>query len=293
MRYKKCEICLERVALVGVLVNLVMVILKIIIGITSGSKACIADGLHSASNIITAFAITVSQKISQKKKSKQYHYGYGKIEFLAAAFVSLLITLGALLLISLSIKHLLNEPSAPPHFSAVLMAIISIGTNEMLFRYMRCVGTQFKSQSILANAWANRADCFSSIAVIVGVIGARFGLHHLDPVAALVVVAIIIKVSITILVDSIKALMDNSVNHIYGEDIQSLVASVENVLGISAIKTRHIGQKIWAEVNISVEPECSLAEAQRVADNVKSLLIDRILDLERVTVNCLPVEHER
>jgi len=291
MLYKECKKCLNRVAAVGIWTNLALVILKIFIGFTSGSKACIADGLHSASNIVTSFAITLSQKIGQKKRNKNYHYGYGKIEFLAAAFISLLIIVGALALISLSIKHLLNEPSVPPHFSAIIIALISIGANEMMFRFMRCVGIQFKSQSIIANAWANRADCFSSIAVIVGVVGSRLGLHHLDPAAAIVVVAIIIKVSLAILLESIKALMDGSVNNIYGQEIQSILLDQDWIQGVKDIRTRHIGQKIWAELSIIVDQHCTMNEGQAIATKIKRLLIEKILDLERVTVHLEPLKN--
>ena len=292
MRYQECNKCLNRVAPVGIWTNFVMVILKIFIGIISGSKACIADGLHSASNIITSFAITLSQRIGKKKANRNYHYGYGKIEFLAAGFISLLIIMGALALISVSIRHLLNEPSAPPHFAAIIMALLSIGANEMMFRFMRCVGIQFKSQSIMANAWANRADCFSSIAVIVGVLGSKLGLHHLDPIAALFVVAIIIKVSLSIMLESISALLDGTKNGTYEEEIQTILLNhTDWIKGVKEIKTRHIGQKIWAELSIALDAHCSMKEGQLIANKIKSLLIEKILDLERVTVHLEPVEN--
>jgi len=292
MRSKGCEKCGEIAAWAGIWANLVMVILKFIVGITSGSKACIADGLHSASNIITAFAIMLSHKISKKPANSRFHYGYGKVEFVAAGFVSLLIVAGAVALISVSIEHLLREPSTPPHFSALLMALISIGANEMLFRFMRCAGTRLKSQTILANAWANRADCFSSMAVVVGVVGARLGFHHLDPIAALCVVAIIIKVSIKILLDSVRALMDSSVNDMYGDEIETIVESMEDVRGVSGLKTRHIGQKIWVELNILVDPKCSMQEGHVIAGRVKEVLLEKVRDLEKVLVHLKPVEDE-
>ncbi|UCD87776.1 MAG: cation transporter [Desulfobacterales bacterium] len=269
-----------------------MVILKFTVGITSGSKACMADGLHSASNIVTAFAIMLSHKIGNKPANSRYPFGYGKVEFVAAGFISLLIIAGAVTLISVSINHLLNEPSTPPHFSALLMAIISIGANEMLFRFMRCAGTQLKSQTILANAWANRADCFSSFAVIIGVVGARLGFHHLDPVAALFVVAVIIKVSIKILIDSVKALMDSSVNDVYGEEIETIVERIEDVRGVSGLKTRHIGQKIWAELDILVDSHCSMREGHLIADRVKKVLLEKLRDLEMVLVHFKPMEDD-
>jgi cation diffusion facilitator family transporter len=290
MRFERCQKCGERTALAGIWTNVVLVVLKITVGVTSGSSACIADGLHSASNIITAFAIIISHKIGSKARNSRFHYGYGKIEFVAAGAISLLITAGAVVLIIVSIDHLVREPKASPHFSAVLVAIISLGANEMLFRFMRCAGTQLKSQTIIANAWANRADCFSSLAVIIGVVGSRLGFHHLDPIAALFVVAVIIRVSIKILVDSVKALMDSSVNDVYGEQIRDIVGDVTDVRGIEELRTRHIGNKIWIDVDIYIDPHSTIGEGNSIAESVKAVLMRKIADLDRIMVNLKPAK---
>ena len=184
----------------------------------------------------------------------------------------------------------MREPSAPPHFSAVLVAIISIGANETLFRYMRCAGVQLKSQTIMANAWANRADCFSSTAVIIGVVGSKLGFHHLDPIAAIFVVAVIIKVSIKILLDSVKALMDTSVNDVYGEQITDIARNVADVRGIRGLRTRQIGKKIWVDLDILIDPHSTIDEGNRVAERVKTALKRKIADLERVMVHLKPME---
>jgi cation diffusion facilitator family transporter len=292
MDFKRCEQCGDRAAWAGIWTSTVLFVLKLIVGVTSGSKACIADGLHSASNIITASVIILSQRIGMRSADSRFHYGYGKVEFLAAGLISLLITAGAVVLVSVSIKHMMREPTSAPHFSALLMALISIGANELLFRFMRCAGTQLKSQTILASAWANRADCFSSLAVIVSVAGAKLGFHHLDPIAALFVVAAIIKVSIKILVDSVKALMDTSVNDAYGKDIETIVEGIEEVRAISGLKTRHIGQKIWVELDILVDPQCTIRDGHMIADRVKDVLLEKKRDLERVLVHFRPMENE-
>ncbi len=292
MLFEQCKQCGERAAWAGIWTNVVLVSLKLIVGVTSGSKACLADGLHSASNIITAFAIILSQRVSKKPANSRFPYGYGKVEFLAAGMICLLISVGAVVLISVTIQHLISEPSKPPHSSAMLMAVISIGANEMLFRYMRCAGNHLKSQTILASAWANRADCFSSFAVIVGVVGGKLGFHHLDPVAALFVVAVIIKVSISILMDSVRALMDSSENNTYSEDIRAIVEGIEDVRALSGLKTRHIGQKIWVELDILIDPQCTIHEGHKIAERVKSMLLKKVIDLEKVLVNFRPTENE-
>ncbi|MBF0574132.1 MAG: cation transporter [Desulfamplus sp.] len=286
----KCEKCGERVAAIGITTNIIMVFAKLFIGVTSGSKACIADALHSMSSIVTSLAIIVSQKLTKKKKNDSFPFGFGKIEFIAAGFTSILIITAAVILISVSINSLLSDPAAPPHLSALLIAVVSVLTNEMLFRYMRCVGTRLKSQTMMASAWANRADAFSSVAVIVGVIGSKLGFHHLDPICAIVVVGIIIKVSTSILIDSIKSLMDSSVNNIYGEEISDIISKTEGVQGIAELKTRHIGQKIWAEVDIFVNSDATMKQGEEIAAKVRKNLLVQVRDLERAMVHFRPLE---
>ena len=293
MQSEKCHECRKKVAWVGISVNVLLVVTKLVIGITSGSKACLADALHSTSNIITASAIWVSHKLTKKQANLSFNHGFGKAEFLAAGFVSFFILIAAISLISVSIKHLLHEPGSPPHLSAVLVAVISIATNEMLFRYMRCVGTKFKSQTILANAWANRADSFSSMAVIIGVIGTRMGIPHLDPICAMIVVVVIVKISASILIDSIKSLMDVSVNDIYGAEIEETTKKIIGVQDMSDLKTRQIGSHIWAEFNIHIEPLCKLKDGLDMAATVKKALMLKIPDLEQVLIHVLPVRQEK
>ncbi|MEE8399096.1 MAG: cation diffusion facilitator family transporter [Desulfobacterales bacterium] len=148
--HKKCEQCGERAAFVAIGVNTLLTVLKFVVGFYSGSRALFADGLHSAANIVTAATIVFSHRVGKKPSTYRYPYGYGKVEFVAAGGISLFITVGAIVLISVSIRHLLQPTPMAPDFSAILMAIISIGANEMLFRYMRCAGTQLKSPTIIA-----------------------------------------------------------------------------------------------------------------------------------------------
>ena len=105
-------------------------------------------------------------------------------------------------------------------------------------------------------------------------------------------VAVIIRVSVKILIDSVKALMDSSVNDAYGEDIRAIVEGMEGVRTLSGLKTRHIGQKIWVEMDILIDPKCSIREGHAIAENIKSKLLDKMIDLEKVLVQVQPTEQE-
>ncbi|MEI6126269.1 MAG: cation diffusion facilitator family transporter [Pseudomonadota bacterium] len=289
MKYYKCEQCENRVVAISLCTNVILAAAKIFVGVAGGSKACIADGLHSTVNTITLLAIVVSRKITKKEATSEFPYGYGKVEFVLAWFVSMLITGGAIVLMIEAVKHLVHEPIEPPHSSVMLMSLISIVANEMIFRYMRCVGLRAKSQTIMASALASRANSFSSLAVFFGVAGAMLGFHHLDPMTALVVVVVIISMSGKILLQSSKALMDSSVNHAYREQIEDIVRGIEQVQGIGDLKTRHVGQKIWAELEIQVLPHCTLGQGQLIAGQVRQTLLKNVTDLEKVLVHLGPV----
>lgn len=289
MNCQDCNKCGQQVAWIAVAVNAVFALAKFLVGYASGSRAMLADGLHSLANIITAFAILVSRKLTNKAASSEYHFGFGKAEFLAAGFSSLLIIIGSLVLIVVSIKHLLSEPVVITSWAAPLLALVSIAANEMLFRYMRCVGGNLKSQTIMASAWANRADAFSSFAVLLGIVGTKLGIPHLDPIAALVVVAAIVKICGTMLIDSLKSLMDVSVNSLYREEIKDLVRGIEGVRAMENLKTRQVGHYVWAELDVLVDPLHSLKNAGFIGDMVQKALLGEIRDLERVTVHTRPV----
>jgi cation diffusion facilitator family transporter len=275
---------------VGIGVNLVMVIVKIFVGITAGSKACLADALHSSSNIVTAFAIFISRKLTGKPQDDDHPYGHGKVEFIAAGAVSVVIILLTVVLVVTSLEHIIYKPVPPPHLTAGLVALASIIINELLFRYFRCVGTELRSQTIVANAWANRADCFSSSAVVVGVVGSRFGFHHLDPIAALVVAAIIVKVCIGCIRDSVAGLMDRSVPAETEELIKKIVNSVDEVRGIRYMRARLLGDKIWIDMGIWVSPGHTVNGCQAIGERTRRSILESIAGIGEVQVDYEPAE---
>ncbi len=280
-----CMQCGRRVGWVGIGVNLVMVVMKIVVGLSAGSRACLADALHSSSNIVTAFAIFVSRKMIAKPVDDVHPYGHGKVEFIAAGAVSLLIIVLTIVLVVASLEHIIYWPVPPPHMTAVLVAVVSIATNEMMFRYFRCVGTELRSQTIIANAWANRADCFSSLMVVVGVVGAQFGFHHLDPVAAVVVAVIIVKVSVGCIRESVAGLMDRSVPLETIDAIRNILEGVEDVRDVQNVRARLLGDKIWVEVRVLVAPGHTVSECENIRERIVRVVRGELRGVGQVMVD--------
>lgn len=293
MKHLRCEKCEQYVALVALSSSAFLALLKLVVGVTGHSKGCIADALHSATIFVMALAIILGQRFGKKPETPEFHYGYGKIEPVITGSITFLLACGTGWLIWGSLKHLFNVPHyEPPHLSTLLMAVTSIAANYVLMAYLRCVGTQFKNQATLSTMQAHRESLVSSCIVVAGILGAELGFGILDPIAAILVVALILRACVKILVDSVKPLLDFSVNESCEDKIRSVLENVDGVLQISALRTRQIGHRIWLDLDIGVNPQQSIGEANIIADKVRNLLLKQISDLERVMVHCRPLEND-
>lgn len=289
MRYEKCEKCGHWAASIALSGSAFLAVLKFAVGAAGGSKGLIADSLHSVAIFVTILVMTLGERLAKKQDAARFHYGYGKIQAVFAGSIMTLIACVAAFLIWSSFKHLLTAPLyRPPHLSALLMAIASIIANDMMARYLRCAASRFKSRLLLSYAWAYRENYASSIVVLVGIAGAELGFGVMDPIAALVAVAIVLKACSGVVFDSVRMLMDYSANSRYGDRIRSIAEEVEGVERVSGVRTRQIGQRIWLDLDICVNPEKSIREANLIAEKVWKVLTRQIEDLEKVMVNFGP-----
>ncbi len=270
--------------------NVVLVALKVLVAVTASSSALLADALHSSTNIVTAFVIIISRRLTGKPVDESHPYGHGKVEFLAAAGVSVIVLALAAVLAVEAIKHILFEAPRPPHLSALVVALISIASNEMLFRYLRCAGIRLRSQTIMANAWANRADCFSSGAVLVGVIGARLGIHHLDPIAALVVAAVITKVCVSSIREALAGLMDRSAPPETMEALRQVLTREKQIQEVRQLRARLMGDKIWVDLSVRVPEGRTVAECESIGARLRRSIQASVGDVSQVLVSFEPSE---
>lgn len=283
-----CQKCIDRVAWFALWSNALMALLQGTVGLLTGSTASLAIAMQTVRDIIGSGSILVAQKFSKKSQDEEFPYGYGKAEYIASGFTCLLFVLVTLFVSHMAVKSLLR-PAVTYDFTPFLLAIFSVIANELQFQYMRCVGDKAKSQSILANAWSNRMDSYAAAIMAVCALGAWLGLPRLDAVAALLIIVFVFRSMTRVFVDTLRGLMDLSMNPKYKDKLAGIARSVVGVHGVRDIRTRMVGRKVWAELEIVLDQDCTVQEAQRIAQVVKESLMVRIDDLEDVLVNFRPV----
>ena len=259
----------------------------IIIGILNNSKALIAVSLCSGIDVATALTVIFGLKISRKPIDLKHPYGHGKIESIAVGGVSVLLILSAIVLFLSSVKSIYQGEEGPKQILTLIAALIAALANEIKYKYAMCVGKHFNSPAIISHAQHARIDAFSSLAVAVGVIGARSGLHFVDPLIAIFEVGHIVKASMKMLISSIKSLMDVSISHEKISSIKNIVSAVNGVRDINYIKARQIGQHIWIDLSVFIDPNITIFEGKNISENVRNYLTNKLEYIGNVQVHFL------
>ena len=284
---EKCKRCANRAMWVCLVGNVFLCVFKGIIGFMSGSLAVVADAVHSGADVLVSVVAIIAVYLGGKPPDRTHPYGHGKTEFIGGVFVGFLLLCGSACVVVSSVGHLLQKgPPIRPHFIALAAAAISILINESLFRWTICAARRVNSAAIEAEAWDNRSDAFSSMPVFLGVLGAQFGFHSLDPLAALFVGLLVGKIGFQLLSKNLQGLMDVPLDSEEISRIRELVVAVPGVKGIDYLRTRGMGRHYLADLQILVNPRTTVAKSNTIAREVRSALRREIKHLEDITIAC-------
>ncbi|MFC1522243.1 cation diffusion facilitator family transporter [Elusimicrobiota bacterium] len=287
MRSVECVNCGKKAAWVTLWVNIGGTILKAVVGVLGNSTALLADAFHSAADAVISVVTIVCLKISGESADKNHPYGHGKVEFIAAGIVTFGLLAAVFFLFREAFNVLHSGTATKPKLITLFAALIAIVTSEMLFRFNLCAGKNLKSPVLIANAWHNRYDVYTSIIVAVGIIGAKLGFHYLDPIAAILVGITIIRVVIEIFKESYDGLMDTSLPKEERERIINVIKEANGIVDIKYLKTRRTGQQIWIDLGIKVDPKYSVAQAHETREKIRNNLFLKLENVAQAQVELL------
>ena len=286
---------LTKVTLVGSAGNLVLLCFKFVAGIVAGSSAMVADAVHSLSDFLTDLVVLVFVRIGAKPQDADHDYGHGKYETLATLLVALALVgaaIGIIVTGSLKIaRWLQGETLEMPGMLALWAALLSIVIKELLFRYTLARGKALESPAVVANAWHHRSDALSSIGAAIGIggailLGERWAV--LDPLASIVVGAMLIKVAWDLLKESTGELTDSSLPEETEREIESIICSFPEVSEPHNLRTRRIGNRIAIEAHVRLDGGMTLEEAHDIVTAIEHRLRDRFGKATLVTIHMEP-----
>jgi cation diffusion facilitator family transporter len=273
---KECYWCARHVGGINLWANLGLLVVKLLGGIFGGSQALIADAVHSLSDVIVAILVIVGLKVSSSPPDEDHHWGHGNIEFIVSAIIGTLLVCTAITITIVSLLSIIHGDMYNPSILAVWAAAISVVANEIMFRHSLCAGEQMDSPAMIANAWENRSDVFSSLAVLVGVFGARIGIVILDPVAAIIVGIMIAKNGLETLMLGVRGMTDSSFDDkAMLSQIRKLVLEENGIVDVGRLRARKTGQKVWIDLEAIFKPEMKVAEVKKIIDSIRKSVTDK------------------
>jgi cation diffusion facilitator family transporter len=270
--------------------NSLAAMFKIFVGMVTGSKGLVADGVHSIADACASGFILLALKIAEKPHDEDHPYGYGKMEYVSTLFAATILFVCASLILVDTLKAFMYGVHEVPHNAAILATGVVLCYSYLMYRSNICAGTQLGSPAIIADAYESKADSFSAAAVLLGLIGTKLGFIYADALAAAVVALLIYHMSMEMFLQGIHGLIDSSADKEIGDQAVKASLSVEGVEGVRSINTRRMGQKSWIDLTIDVSEKKSILETHMIGEKVKEAVIERVKKVSGISVNCFPVK---
>jgi cation diffusion facilitator family transporter len=277
-----------RRVLAGLLVaNVAVLVVKAAIGMVAGSLSVLGDALHSSVDAVNNVLGLVVVRVASREPDEEHPYGHGKFETLGVLAIVVFLSITCFELVRSAIGRLMSG-GQPVQLSDIGLALLlaTLVTNVVVAWYENRRGHELSSELLIADAAATRTDIFVTIGVLIGVFFARQGHLWVDPVVAIVVAILMVRVGYQILARTVPVLVDERA--IPAPTILQAAQAVEGVKSAYGIRSRggHAGVR-YAEVTIAVDPSANVADAHAIADAVEERL-KKDLELEEVTVHVEP-----
>lgn len=273
-----------RVALYSCLVNGLLVVIKYGLGALSGSLALKADAIHSLADVVSTLTIFVGIVIADRK-TKTFPEGLYKVENLVALVSSLFIFFAAYEIAREAVWG--HAPAQIHNLPVVTAGIFFIILVAFLFsRYELRIGLEVGSPSLVADSKHVVTDLLSSFIILVGVLGTLLG-YHLDRYAALVVAVVVGRMGLGILIDSLRVLLDATLDYPTLDGIRKVLESHPNITEVIAVGGRSSGRYKFAEITVAMDVKL-LREAHRVISFLEEEILDRWPEIDRILIHYEP-----
>jgi len=279
----------SRVALLSIISNTTLIILKVIAGVLSGSVSIISEAIHSAMDLVASFIAFYSVRTSAKPADKEHPYGHGKIENISGIAEGMLIFVAAGLIIKEAIEKIYHPVEIQQTSLAIVVMLGAALVNVFVSRKLYSVAREEDSMALEADALHLKTDVYTSLGVALGLMLIKLtGLTILDPIVAILVALLIIKEAWELCSNAVNFLLDTKLTD---EEEARIVAVInrysDRLRDFHKLKTRKSGNMKHIDFHITVDPDLSVRETHELIGFLKRDMWEE-LQFTRVNVHVDP-----
>ncbi len=276
---------------VGLASNVALSALKIGVGSACASQTLVADGVHSFSDAATDIAVIVGSRFWSAPSDEEHPYGHRRIETIVTLFIGLSLMMVGFNIVVHSVGLFVRGDFAPPPgFAAILVALLSIGLKEYLYRWTNAEGRRLQSSALVANAWHHRSDALSSLPALFALVAAnvRPDWTFVDMLGAVLVSLFIFRSAVAIAWPCLQELGDSAAPRPVTLLVGDALRSVEGVEQVHQLRTRRVGSSLYCDVHIVVDGDLTVRDGHRIADAARDAVLEEVPSVIEVLVHVDP-----
>ena len=255
--------------IIGVLGNILLLLLKAVVGFTSKSQAMIADSINSASDIFASLMTFVGNKIASEPGDSTHNFGHGKAEYIFSLFISISMIVASGKLLVDSVSSLLNHQQVIFSVFLIVVCAITIIVKFVMFLFTKNLYKKFHNILLEANYKDHRNDCFVTTFTLISVIASLYGIYWLDGIVGIGISAWICFTGVKIFIESYNVLMDISIDENTKNIILDLASSYKDVLKVDNLYSTPVGDQYMIVLTIYVDGNMSTFSSHKLADSIE------------------------
>lgn len=274
----------SNVAILSIISNTILVLLKFFVGIITGSISVISEAIHSSLDLFASFIAYFAVRKSSHPPDEKHHFGHGKVENISGAVEALLIFLAAAMIIWEAMEKIIHPHGMPKVELGIIVMAISAGVNFFISNRVMQVAKETDSLALEADAWHLRTDVYTSLGVLIGLVIVKLtNLPILDPIFAIAVALVIIKAAFELTNKTLEGLMDEKLPDSEEQKIKRIIKDCcPQVVGFHRFRTRKSGSISFVDLHLVVPPGLSIEEAHAICDTIELRAEKEIPNLQMV-----------
>ncbi|WP_432360032.1 cation diffusion facilitator family transporter [Sporosarcina sp. UB5] len=279
---------------ISLMSNIVLTVLKILVGVLFNSPVLLADGFHNAGDVVASAAALTSMRFSQRPADDDHPYGHGKAEVIGSGIVAIILGIAAVYIGYEAVKTFFEVP-AKASVIALATAIISLIWKQSLYVYTMRIGKKVNSKGLIATAYDHLADVYASLAAVVGIglalIGDAYNIPILlygDPFAGVIVSVLVLRLAYEIGKESMDILMEKNVSEERLQEFAALIRTVPEVKRIDRLRAREHGHYVLVDLRIGISGTLTIQEGHDISSKIRNLIKNEHADVDEVLIHLNP-----
>lgn len=276
---------------IGIITNSILFLIKLSVGIISGSVSILADAFNNLSDAASSIITIIGFKLASKPADAEHPFGHGRIEYITAMIVSFMVMLVGLQFVKTSFQKIINPTTVTFELIPFILLLISIGFKFWLSKFNKSIGNKINSSTLKATATDAMGDVFTSTTVVISFLLCKFTTLPIDGYIGIIVALAIVYSGFSLIKETLNPLLGETPDPILVNNINDMVMSYDNITGVHDLIVHNYGPgRIMASLHAEIPSNIDIMEIHDIIDTAereisKKLNIYLVIHMDPVCVD--------